>query len=77
MTISCCTKYKPNLGHKVIYNYTIPYLRIVMINDHKSFKNPENEQIKSWPKRNSITLYKMMINIWNKWEIDLGYREDQ
>lgn len=40
-------------------------------------EDPKNEQINPWPERNPMALDKMMMNVWNKWAIDLGRREGQ
>ncbi len=37
----------------------------------------ENEQINPWPECNPMALNKIMMNVWNKWAIDLGRREGQ
>lgn len=53
------------------------YLIILIIISPKFSKNTKNEQISPWPKRNLIALSKMMMNIQNKWAIDLGHKKGQ
>ena len=77
MGIPCRTKSKSKLGYKAIYNNAMPYLMVLMITGLKFSENPENEQINLWPERNLIVLDKMMMNVWNKWAIDLGRKESQ
>ena len=48
-----------------------------MMTGPEFFEDPENEQINSRPERNPIALEKMMMNVWNKWVIDLGRRKGQ
>ncbi len=40
-------------------------------------EDPENKPINLWPKCNPMALDKMMINVWTKWTIDLGYGKSQ
>ncbi len=40
-------------------------------------EDAENEQINTWPERNPIALDKIMMNLWNKWAINLERREGQ
>lgn len=74
--ISPYTKYNTNLGYKTIYNYVISYVNTTIIIGFEVFEKPENTQINLWPKHNLITLDKIMINVWNKKIIDLGYKKD-
>ena len=69
------TKYKSNLGHKAVYNSAIPYLMALMMTGSEFFEDPENEQINPWPKCNPMAQDKMMMNVQNKWAINLGRRE--
>ena len=71
------TKYESNPGHKAVYNSVMPYLMALMMTGPEFFEDPKNEEINPWLKRNPIALDKMMINVWNKWAIDLGRREGQ
>ena len=50
---------------------------ILMMTGSNFFEDPESEQINFWLKLNPMALDKMMMNVWNKWAIDLGYREGQ
>ncbi len=61
-----CTKYKSHQGHKAVSNCAIPYLMSLMMTGPEFSEDPENEQINSWPERNSMALDKMMMNMWNK-----------
>ena len=71
------TKYKSNPGHKTVYNSDMPYFIALMMTGPEFSEDPENEQINPWPERNPMTLDKMMMNVWNKWVIDLGRKEGQ
>ncbi len=69
------TKYQSNSGHRAVYNCTIPYLMALMMTGPEFSEDPENEQIYPWLERNPMALDKMMMNVWNKWAIDLGYKK--
>ncbi len=71
------TKYESNLGHKAVYNCAILYRMALMMTGPEFSEDLENEQINPWPKGNPMALHKMMMNVWNKWAIDLGRREGQ
>lgn len=73
--VPCRTKYEFKVGHKAIYNCTMPYLIALMMTGPKFFEDLENEQINPWPERNPMVLNKMMMNMENKWAINLGCRE--
>ncbi len=40
-------------------------------------EDPENKPINPWPKRNSMALDRMMMNMWTKCAIDLGRGKGQ
>lgn len=41
--ISCHTKYKSSLGHKVIYNCVIPYFTLLMMSGPKILEDPKKQ----------------------------------
>ncbi len=49
----------------------------MMMTGHEFSEDPENEQINPWSEHNPMVLDKMMMNVCNKWAIDLGRRECQ
>ena len=55
----------------------MPYLMTLMMTGPEFSKEPENEQINFWPKRNPMALDKMIMNVCNKWAIDLRRRKGQ
>ena len=55
----------------------MPYLMALIMTGLEFSEDPENEQINPWPKRNLMALDKMIMNVWNKWAIDLGRRKSQ
>ena len=71
------TKYESNLGHKAVYDCPIPYLMALMMTGPEFSEDLENEQINPWPEGNPMALDKIMMNVWNKWAIDLGRRGGQ
>lgn len=75
MGVLCYTKYKSNIKYKVIYNYVIPYLIILIITSYKFFKDVKKNKINSWPKCNLIILDKIIINIWNKEIINFKHKK--
>lgn len=69
------TKFESNSGHKAVYDCAMPYLMALMMAGPKFSEDPENEQISPWPERNSMALDRTMVEVWNKWAIELGRRE--
>ena len=72
-----CTKFKSSLGHKAVLNCAIPYLVTLIMTGPEFSKDLENNQINLWPERNPMAFDKRMVEVWNKWVIELGRREGQ
>lgn len=55
----------------------MPYFITPLMTSPKISKNLENKQINLWPKCNLMALNRIMIEMYNKWDIKLERREDQ
>lgn len=70
-------KFEVNLEYEAIFNCAIPYLVALMIIGIEFLEDPENNLINPWPEGNTIVLDKIIMEVWNKWALKLGYRKNQ
>ena len=70
-----CIKFESSPGYKAVLNCAMPYLVALMMTGPKFSEDPENNQINQWPERNLMALDRTMVEVWNKWAIELGRRE--
>lgn len=68
-------KFESSPGHKAVLNCAMPYLVALMMTGPEFSEDPENDQINPWPERNPMALDRTMVEVWNKWAIELGRRE--
>ena len=47
------------------------YLTMLIVTTPEVLEDLENDQINPWPKRNPMTLNRIMLNVGIKWAIDL------
>lgn len=69
-------KFKSRSRHNSVLNCDMPYLVALMMSGSEFSKNPENNQINLWPERNPMALDRMMVEVWNKWALELGHKKD-
>lgn len=77
MGILYYTKFESSLGHKAIFNFIMPYFVIQIIISLEFSGDPENDQINLWPKRNPMTLNRIIMKSWNKWVIQFECQKSQ
>lgn len=77
LDVPYCTNYESSLIYKMVYNYAIPYLTVLIMIGPEILENLKNDQINLWFKHILIVLNKMIINMQTKWVIDLRYKKDQ
>lgn len=71
------TKFESSLGYETVLNYAMPYLIMLIMISPEFSKDLENNYINLWPKRNSIILDRMMMEVYNKWVLELEYKKGQ
>ncbi len=69
------TKFESRPGHKAVLNCAMPYLVSLMITGPEFSEDPENDQINPWPEDNPMALDRTMVEVWNKWALELRRRE--